>query len=151
MSLTEIIPTLQLSIGPVILISGVGLILLSLTNRYGRVIDRVRYLARDLPDAKNEDRVSIQAQLKILSKRARLARAGIALAGLSVLLSALLVITLFLGALLRLPMATAIVFLFVLCMISLIGSLLLFLTDINYSLKALWLEMPPEGHNKDLW
>jgi hypothetical protein len=34
------IPVLQVAIGPVILISGVGLLLLTLTNRYGRTIDR---------------------------------------------------------------------------------------------------------------
>jgi hypothetical protein len=33
-------------------------------------------------------------------------------------------------------------------MLSLIFSLLLFISDINLSLKALWLEMPPEGYGK---
>ncbi|MGH8016807.1 MAG: DUF2721 domain-containing protein [Opitutaceae bacterium] len=45
MSLNELVPILQLAIGPVIVISGVGLVLLSMTNRYGRVIDRARHLA----------------------------------------------------------------------------------------------------------
>jgi len=35
-TLTQLIPVLQVAIGPVILISGVGLLLLSMTNRYGR-------------------------------------------------------------------------------------------------------------------
>ena len=34
--------------------------------------------------------------------------------------------------------------LFVLCMLSLIVSLVLFISDIGLSLEALWLEMPPE-------
>ena len=51
MSLANLIPSLQLSIGPVILISGIGLILLSMTNRFGRVIDRARHLTRDLHGA----------------------------------------------------------------------------------------------------
>ena len=46
MNLAEIIPVLQVSIGPVILISGVGLLLLTMTNRLGRAIDRARQLAR---------------------------------------------------------------------------------------------------------
>jgi hypothetical protein len=53
--------------------------------------------------------------------------------------------TLFLGALLRLAMAVVIVGLFVLCMLSLITSLLLFISDIRLSLKAFWLELPPEA------
>lgn len=42
MSLADLIPTLQPAIGPVNLVSGVGLLLLSMTNRPGRVIDRSR-------------------------------------------------------------------------------------------------------------
>ena len=145
MSLTDLITTLQLSIGPVILISGVGLILLSMTNRLGRVIDRSRLLSRDLNGTSDTDRTRILAELRILSSRANLARTGIALAVLSALLASLLIINLFLGALLQMSIAAFIVTLFILCMLSLVFSLFLFLVDINLSLKALWLEIPPEG------
>jgi hypothetical protein len=145
MTLTDLIPTLQLSIGPVILISGIGLILLSMTNRFGRLIDRARRLTRDLQDASGADRERLVAQLRILSTRARLTRAAIALAALSVLLASILIISIFLGALLQLGIAALIVIIFTLCMLSVVISLILFISDINLSLKALWLEMPPEG------
>jgi hypothetical protein len=148
MPLTDLIPTLQLAIGPVILISGVGLILLSMTNRFGRVIDRSRILTEDLRRAPRAARPKILAQLRILSMRARIVRAGITLAALSVLLAAILIITLFLGALLKLDMAAMIVILFVLCMLSLISSLLLFISDMSLSLRAFWLEMPPEARGE---
>lgn len=148
MPLTDLIPTLQLAIGPVILISGVGLILLSMTNRFGRVIDRSRILTEDLRRAPRPARPKILAQLRILSMRARIVRAGITLAALSVLLAAILIITLFLGALLKLDMAAMIVILFVLCMLSLIASLLLFISDMSLSLRAFWLEMPPEARGE---
>ena len=45
MRLIDLVPILQMAVGPVILISGVGLLLLSMTNRLGRVIDRSRLLA----------------------------------------------------------------------------------------------------------
>jgi hypothetical protein len=147
MSLADLIPTLQLSIGPVILISGVGLILLTMTNRFGRVIDRSRLLTHDLHEASDADRVRILAQLRILSTRARIVRAAITLAVLSVLLAALLIISIFLGALLQLGISAIIVTLFITCMLSLIISLLLFISEINLSLEALWLEMPPEGRS----
>jgi hypothetical protein len=57
---------LQTAIGPVILISGVGLLLFSMTNRSGRVIDRARLLDAkfaNLPMTKQGRRV---AQLFIL-------------------------------------------------------------------------------------
>ena len=147
MSLADLIPTLQLSIGPVILISGVGLILLSMTNRFGRVIDRSRLLSQGLHSASDTDRELILAELRILSSRAKVVRVCIAMAVFSVLLSALLIISLFLGALLQLDIAAVIVTLFILCMLSLIFSLFLFLSDINLSLKALWLDVPSEGRS----
>lgn len=149
MSLADLVPTLQLSIGPVILISGIGLLLLSMTNRLGRVIDRSRTLIRDLRIAAEDDRGNVRAQLEILSRRARIVRAAIALAALSVLLAALLVISLFVGALLQLPIVDLLVALFVLCLVSLIVSLAFFISDINLSLRALWLEMPIDGTRVD--
>src|SRR5579859_2639184 len=44
----DLIPVLQVAIGPVILISGVGLLLLTLTNRLGRAVDRSRAQDRQL-------------------------------------------------------------------------------------------------------
>jgi hypothetical protein len=148
MPLPDLIPTLELSVGPVILISGVGLILLSMTNRFGRIIDRSRLLSRELHGASFEHREKVLPQLRILSTRARLVRTAIALAALSVLLAALLVISIFVGALLRLTIAAVIVVLFIVCMFSLIAALVLFMADINLSLKALWLEMPHEARRR---
>jgi len=144
MLLTDLITTLQLSIGPVILISGVGLILLSMSNRFARVIDRSRLLSKDFNSVTTVDRIRIIEELRILSRRAKIVRAAIALAVLSVLLAALLVVSLFLGALFKMGIAVYIVAIFVLCMLSLVTSLLCFLADINLSLKALWLAIPPE-------
>jgi len=54
--LQQLIPVIQTAVGPVILISGVGLLLLSMTNRFGRVLDRARLLARELPVAAATER-----------------------------------------------------------------------------------------------
>jgi hypothetical protein len=140
---SDLIPTLQLAIGPVILISGVGLLLLSMTNRFGRIIDRAHLLAHASHDrAAGTSYAAADEQLAILARRARIVRAGIAMAAISALLAALLVITIFVGVLLQLSIAAVIVALFVLCMACLIVSLLFFLSDINLSLHALWLELP---------
>jgi hypothetical protein len=136
-----LIPILQVAIGPVILISGVGLLLLSMTNRYGRVIDRSRLLAEALRTAGPDRRERLASQLEILLRRARLVRLAIALGALSVLLVALLIIALFLLTLLRLEFGTLIVALFIASMGSLIGSLIVFMLDINVSLAALKLEV----------
>jgi xanthosine utilization system XapX-like protein len=146
MSLTTLIPTLQLAIGPVILISGVGMILLSMTNRFGRVIDLSRQLARDLSGASDAEREKVLKQVRVLWRRAKIIRAGIALAVISALLAALLIISLFVGAILKFTSPAPPVILFVMCMICLITSLVMFFWEINLSLNALRLEMPSEEY-----
>jgi len=100
MRLENLIPILQVAIGPVILISGVGLLLLSMTNRLGRVIDRTRQLTEAYRAGTEVDRARLKAQLNVLWKRAHLVRASIVWASSGVLLTALLVIFLFVGTLL---------------------------------------------------
>jgi hypothetical protein len=145
MRLTDLVPILQVAIGPVILISGVGLLLLSMTNRLGRVIDRSRLLAEALRQAGGTDRARISAQLKILARRARLVRLAIILATVSALLAGILIIVLFLGALFQIEIGAIVVLLFVGCIGCLIASLVVFIGDINLSLSALRLEVEGEG------
>ena len=142
---TQLVPVLQTAIGPVILISGVGLLLLTMTNRLGRAIDRARILVGTLPDATEIRRVKIAAQLQILWRRARLIRLAIALVSVSALAAAILIIVLFLTALWQIETSWIIVILFIVCMLCLIGSLALFIHDINQSLAALKLELEAEG------
>jgi hypothetical protein len=137
----ELIPVLQVAIGPVILISGVGLLLLTLTNRYGRTIDRSRLLVGELRECSEEDRHRLQGQVEILYRRARLIRMSILLAGVSVLLASVLIIVLFLTALWKLEVGLLISLLFIACMVALSGSLVAFIRDINLSLGALKLEL----------
>jgi len=141
MPLPQLIPILQVAIGPVILVSGGGLLILSMTNRLGRIIDRARELTRALKGAAAADREPMAAQLGILSRRARIVRDAIFLAAHSVLLAAVLVIGIFLAALMRLETALPIIVLFIACMLCLIGSLVLFIRDVNLSLRALRLEL----------
>lgn len=143
---TRLVPILQVAIGPAILISGVGLLLLTMTNRFGRIIDRARQLTRELAEpgepgaAARAAREVRLAQLRILSRRTRIVRLAIALACLSVLLAALLVVAIFVTALAEAESATAITVLFAACLACLIASLLFFFKDIDLSLSALALE-----------
>lgn len=137
---SELIPILQMSVVPVILISGVGLLLLSMTNRYGRVIDRSRQLSEAVRSARETDYERLSTELKILLKRARLLRTAIALASVSVLFVAVLIISLFLIALYKLEGALLCAILFSCCMGALVISLIWFLRDINISLYALEVE-----------
>lgn len=147
MYLDQIVPMLQLAIGPVIVISGAGLVLLSITNRFGRVIDRSRSLAESKQGLSDNKKNNIDNQLVIMMRRARILRAAIAFASLSLLLAAFLVIALFLVEIAQVEAALFIVIIFICCMGSLIAGLLFFIADVNVSLSALKVEIGGEPVN----
>jgi hypothetical protein len=139
--LHEIIPVLQVAIGPVILISGVGLLLLTMTNRLGRAIDRARSLVRELREGGERDHAATLAQVAFIYRRAKVIRLSIGLAALSVLLAAVLIILLFLTALMKWDHGFIISLVFIACLASLILSLMAFIYDIHLALGALKLEL----------
>jgi hypothetical protein len=144
-TVSELIPVLQVAVGPVILVSGVGLLLLTMTNRLARVIDRSRLLYRELRDNPSLDQASALGQLKTLTERARMIQSAITLASVSILLAAVLVIVLFLTAVFGWEDAWLIGMLFVGCMLALIGSLVMFIRDLYRSLDALQIEIRQIG------
>ncbi|WFB36204.1 DUF2721 domain-containing protein [Kiritimatiellota bacterium B12222] len=144
MLLSDLIDALQLSIGPVILISGVGLIILSMTNRFGRVVDRTRLLAREFQNATGDNKNHVLSELKILTVRVKLVRAGVLFASISVFLVSLIIISLFISEIFQLEIAAIIIGLYIACLLSLIISLSVFIYDTNLSLKAIWLNLPDE-------
>lgn len=147
MELSQLIPILQIAIGPVILISGIGLLLLTMTNRLGRAIDRSRILVDRLPTVQEMNKKKVIAQLRILWKRACIIRLVIALSSTSALAASILIIVLFINIVWQIEAAWIIVSLFILCMLCLIVSLILFIYDINKSLAALKLELETEEMN----
>jgi hypothetical protein len=144
LTVPELIPVIETAIGPVILISGVGLLILSMTNRVGRVIDRTRALC----DRKEKEGCTdgiISDQLIILMRRARLIRLSIILVSMSALAAAVLIIVLFLSAYLRIDSAALITMLFLGGLICLILSLIVFILDMNLSLSALNVQVKRRG------
>jgi hypothetical protein len=138
---SALLPVIQLAITPVILVSGVGALMLTLTNRMGRIVDRTRSLAEKVRTASGADRVHYETQLGILWRRAKLIRIAVTLAGLSMLLSCLLVMAIFADASLARDFGTPLVAMFLGSVVCLAAALLAFLRDIWMSLWALRLEV----------
>ena len=141
MILEELIPVLQVAVGPAILISGDGLLLLTMTNRLGRIIDRSRQLVSIMKHAGDVERENCQAQLKILLHRGGLLRSAIFMAAMSALLAALLIILIFLSVLMKWQIGWLISIIFVGSMLGIMGSLVAFLRDVNVTLHALAIEV----------
>lgn len=141
MLLRDLVPIIQLSVSPVIVISGIGLVLLSMTNRYGRVIDKAWHHLERVKHVAPEHKPEVLSQIRIVYARCRGLRAAISLACVSMLLIALLIGLLFIFNLLHLEMAIMLGVLFAASMVTLSGSLVYFILDINTSLKVLSLEV----------
>ena len=138
-----VVQILTASIAPVIVISGVGLLLLSITNRYGRAIDRARLLARDLGESDPESarRRHVAEQLRFTSERARILRSSMLYASTSIFFVSLTILSLFAEQLLGLQKDFLALPFFALCLVSLVVSMYYSIRDITVSLEALELEV----------
>ncbi|HTU01824.1 MAG TPA: DUF2721 domain-containing protein [Candidatus Sulfotelmatobacter sp.] len=145
----ELVRILTAAIAPVIVISGVGLLLLSLTNRFSHITDRARLLVQQVesprPDSKHEARV---AQVRLFYRRARLLRLAITLSAASILFLVLTILTLFAGLLLGLGVHYVTIPLFTLALVSLLGSIFHFIQDVRLSIIALEAEVGPHLQQK---
>lgn len=128
---------LQAAIAPVGLISGVGLLVLSMTNRFARTTERSRSLAAQRAGAHEAHRARLDKQVRILFRRSRILLISTSLALTSVLLAALLIVALFVHYLSAANLHHLVVVLFVLSLASLVASLLFFIQDMTLSLRAL--------------
>jgi len=145
--LDDVIRILQLAIGPVVLISGVGLLILSMTNRMSHLIDRIRALHAEIKRTGDEDK-ELDAQLEILLKRSRIIKSGLLMLVLSILLDAVMVILLFLIKLLGIGAGWLIALLFSFSLLCIISGLVFFVIDVSHNLWALSIEVG-KGKEKD--
>jgi len=138
----ELAHLLQTSISPIALISGVGLLLLSMTNRLSRVIDRSRSLSAQLRAGANDAAAaSERSQLRVLAKRARLLWVSIAAVMVTVLCACTMVLLLTAMAFLHANLRVAVVSLFFVALLALLVSAVVFFADVLLSLRALRTEM----------
>ncbi|MBI2806130.1 MAG: DUF2721 domain-containing protein [Planctomycetes bacterium] len=137
----ELVPVLQIAIIPVILISGAALFLLTLTNRFGRVTDRVRLLAAESRQHAPADASRLRPQIDTLFRRAQILRVAVTLASISVLLDVALMVALFLAALWRFELAVLVSWIFMASILALAASTATFLIEMHTSLKALAIEI----------
>jgi hypothetical protein len=136
-----ILGPIQAATAPVVLISGIGLLMLTLTGRLGRIVDRARLLGDRRAGASLPERAGIEAQLTVLRRRARLVRLSILLNASAIVLLALLIAVLFLGLLLRADVAVPAAVLFILSVGCLVAGLLAFVRELFEALTALDLSL----------
>jgi len=145
-SLSSLLPIIQLAITPVILISGMGALMITLTNRMARIVDRTRELAERIPEADADERAHLEDQLDIMWSRTLMIRRAVTSNGLSMLVSCLLIVVLFATAMFDWNMRAVVLLLFAASIVLLTASLVDFLRDIFVSLHALGLQVDRARH-----
>lgn len=129
---------IQLALGPVFLISGVGVTLNVLTSRLARIVDRARNIEAQLETTTDEARLRQHNEsLDVAARRTRLINAAITLTTLSALFTAIVVVMLFSSAFTTIDFSTAIAALFVTSMLCLAAAFLVFLVEVRIATAAL--------------
>lgn len=132
---------LQNSLSPIALISGVGLILLSVSNRLGRTIDRSRAIILELEKEdtylSEEIKVKKIEQLQILHRRNKLLRNSILGISLSILASSLMVPIIILDRVFKSDIPFLGIGMFAMSILGIIFSAIFLFLDVRLTLKAL--------------
>lgn len=136
-----LVQVLSASIAPCVLISAFGLLLLSLTNRLGRSVDRIRHLCKEAPSAQAEERKEIERQVRVLYRRSRLMRSSVGLCLLGVFGIGMLMLLLFAEAVAGARLVFVPEVLFSASMVFLLGSLVFFFLEVRLTLEALRAEV----------
>jgi hypothetical protein len=121
---------IQLAVAPVFLLSGIGAMLAVMTSRLGRIIDRARDLEARLVDASPEFFSTLQSDLRMLSRRAKLIYSAIALCTTTALLVCAVIAFLFVSAFLQFDASVVVALLFIAAMSTFVFGLLWFLREI---------------------
>ncbi len=133
--LDSVVHFIQLAIAPVFLLTAIGSMLGTMTNRVARIVDRARDLERQLAAA--EPSAQDHHELRLLARRARLINTAITFTVLSALLVCVSIGGLFLDAYWQRSLTTLVAWIFGVSLIALIAGLGLFLREIYVATATL--------------
>lgn len=133
--ISDVARVIQLAIAPVFLLSGVGTIILVLSNRLARIVDRTRALEHVVGEAQ-EQAAHTQNELSVLAHRMGLVYLAIGLSVVCALMIGLLIVLAFVDAFLSINLSTVVGLMFMGSMLSLVASLLAFLREIFLAVKT---------------
>ncbi len=144
MTLSHASSVLQLAVSPAIIISACGLLILSMSNRLGRAIDRARQLSRERGTASEPRKKNIDQQMQILLHRCGLIRTSILFCSICILLTAILILALFILTSAEVDAGLIVAVIFCGSIVSLAVALIFFTRDVFLALRAMETEISGE-------
>jgi len=121
---------IQLVVAPVFVLTAVGTLINALNSRLGRAVDRRRVLEDKLLDLAVGEAVTARTELVRIGQRVQIVYLAIFAAVICALFICLLIAGAFIGAFMATDWSRTIAILFVLAMVALIASMLLFMREI---------------------
>ena len=134
--LDSVVHFIQLAIAPVFLLTAIGSMLGTMTNRIARIVDRARELEKRLAGS-TEECVAEHRELRMLARRARLINMAITFTVLAALLVCVSIGGLFLDAYWQRSLTTLVAWIFGVSLIALIVGLGFFLREIYVATATL--------------
>lgn len=145
---------LHATLTPVALLSSVGLLLLSLVNRFNHAIDRLRELHRETNDDDDGGHAPLPKSSQIIYRRCLILRNAILCVACSMVCSAAIVCTTAIEGLLLVTLPGVKAMLLFSSVALMMVSSALFVVDITYSLKAVQLDLdlaPRQADSRFRW
>jgi len=126
----QIAGVIQLAVAPVFLLTAIGTVIAALNIRLGRAVDRRRELEAKVAALPADELGAALAELGVVARRIHCSYLAILAAVISGLFVSLLIAGAFLGAFVQVDLSYPIGAMFIVAMLALTASLLLFLREI---------------------
>lgn len=133
---------IQLAVAPVFLLTGIAGLLMVLTNRLARAVDRARAVEAIYLAAPESRRREMEGEVRTLSRRARFIGRAITLVTVCALLVCADIVALFVGAFFGVDLSMVIGWIFIVAMLTLTAGLVFFLSEVHLATLALRIGLP---------
>ena len=133
---TDISGAIQLALGPVFLLTGIAGMLNVMSGRLSRIIDRGRSLIERPEVIAAYDGSGLKAELNMLERRRHITSLAITMCTIAALMVCLVIVSLFLEVMFKIPLNGVIGVLFILATLSLVIGLTYFLREVHLASTA---------------
>lgn len=137
-TVSTVAQTIQISVAPVFLLAGISGLLMVLTTRLGRIVDRARIVEGRIPHTRREDQQELlRAEAAALWRRIRVMNWSIRLCVGGALTICLVVVSLFVGDFTHVNVGSFIAAFFVTAMLLIISGLLCLLYEVSIATQRM--------------
>ncbi|MDO8675836.1 MAG: DUF2721 domain-containing protein [Candidatus Omnitrophota bacterium] len=138
----DFVQVLQASIAPCVMISGVGLLLLSFSNRLSRPLDRIRQLKKEYEKVPDGQKAVLLEQIEIFYRRCKILRNAVGALTVSLFFISVVILILFISLTVQTYFFRPLMRVsFVLSILAMITGVVFFFWDVLVTLKSIRLEI----------